>query len=171
MIVELMVALGVVTMGVMAMVALLARSLSLNRVVADQYTATYLASEGIEVVKNIIDHNVIRALSGEPVAWNDNIENGMYEVEYDTDENGCCVNDIASGAERKLLFDSDTGFFGYGAGAGTSFTRLVRITRVGDNELNVSSVVNWTTRGGGSFSVELEDHFFNWAPIPSPAVP
>src|SRR3989344_7063024 len=75
--VEAMVALGVITVGLLGMLELLSNSLSLNRVAADQYTGTYIASEGIEIIKNLIDKNVI---AGAP--WNTGFSNGFYEADY-----------------------------------------------------------------------------------------
>src|SRR3989344_7355701 len=63
--VEVMVAVSILTVGFLGIVGLLSRALALNRVVADNYTATYLAAEGIEITKNIVDGNVVQ---GQP--WN-----------------------------------------------------------------------------------------------------
>ena len=46
------------------MLSLLSNSIALNRVVNDQFIANYLAMEGIEVVKNIVDGNIIQGNHG-----------------------------------------------------------------------------------------------------------
>ncbi|MEK7182766.1 MAG: prepilin-type N-terminal cleavage/methylation domain-containing protein, partial [Patescibacteria group bacterium] len=53
--VELMIAMSVMSVGLLGVFAVLSQSLGLNRVVANQYVAANLAAEGIEVVKNIAD--------------------------------------------------------------------------------------------------------------------
>ena len=58
--VESVVAMTIVVVGLLGIFSLLSQSLSLNRVVGDRYVGTYLAAEGIEVVKNIIDNNAGR---------------------------------------------------------------------------------------------------------------
>ncbi len=150
--IEAMIAISVVTVGLVSVLTLLSRSISINRVVADQYTAANLAAEGIEIVKNITDSNVIQ---GRP--WNEGISSGSYEVDYSSSA-------LALNQNRYLLFDSASGAFGYGAGASTKYRREIIIGNIGADETQINSVVNWTTRGGGSFSVNVEDHFFNWRP-------
>ena len=82
--IEAIIALSALTIGFLGILALLSSSLSLNRVISDNYTATYLAAEGIEVVKNAIDRNYILQAGGSLVPWNNNLSEGTYEVEYDS---------------------------------------------------------------------------------------
>ncbi len=139
--IESMVAVTVIMVGLLGIFALLSQSLSLNRVISDRYVATYLAAEGIEIVKNSIDNNV---LAGE--AWNKNLK------------------------EDKTIFYWDEAAKKYSAiatGKKTSFVREIFIRPIADSagltqSLQVNSVVNWTSRGGATFSVNLEDHFYNY---------
>src|SRR5688572_13216996 len=84
-IVEAMVAVSLLVVGFLGMITLINRSIGLNRVVSDNYTATYLAAEGIEVVKNLLDRNFI---AGSP--WFTGFESCAapsmcnWEVQYDT---------------------------------------------------------------------------------------
>lgn len=150
--IEVLVAVSVLTVGLLGIVTLLSRALSLNRVVADNYAATYLAAEGIETVKNMIDGCAVQK-----AGWNCNVLPGDYEVQYNS-------TNLAQFAGRKLLFDPQNDIYSYAAGNPTAFVRKVSIKYVGDGseEVQVNSEVSWTTRGGGSFRVNLEDHFFNW---------
>lgn len=148
--VEAMIAISILTIGLLGIFSLLSRSLSLNRVIADQMIATNLAAEGIELVKNLIDANVLRRNP-----WNQEISSGDYEIDY---------NDtvLTGNQNRKISFDSGSGFYGYGAGVPTNFQRLISISQPSPDEIKINSLVNWVTRGGGQFEVNLEDHFFNW---------
>lgn len=149
-IVELMVAVGVLTAGFGGIFALMNRSLSLNRTVSNNYIGTYLAMEGIEVVKNILDANALQ--SG--VAWNAGFADGAYEVDYNSTA-------LQPNQNRFLRFDSLLAKrYNYLLGTVTPFKRTVIITLKGANELTVNSVVAWAAKG--DFRVELEDHFFNW---------
>lgn len=147
--IEMLVALGILTVGFLGVMTLLSRALGLNRVVADNYAATYLASEGVEVVKNILDSNPIRGRG-----WNEGFSSGDFEVDADS---------LALGAnqDRFLTFDSGTHRYGYGFTQTTPYKRTISII-LGSNEVTVNSKVNWISRGGGTFSINLEDHFFNW---------
>lgn len=148
--IESMVAISIIVVGLLGLLGLLSRSLSLNRVVSDQFTANYLAAEGIEATKNIIDANTIQCLP-----WNSGLENGDFQVNYDSQK-------LESTLGQPILFDAQTGRFGYSSGKPTTFVRVVKIKLVSSEEIQVNAVVNWVTRGGGKFEVNVEDHFFNW---------
>lgn len=150
--VELMVAVSVLVVGFLSITSLLSRSLALNRVIAENYTATYLASEGIEVVKNLIDANIVQKLP-----WNNSFANGDYELDYRT-----ILGNLQQSQGRKLSFDPTSHRYSYGVGGPTPFIRTVNINLISPNEIRVISTVNWISRGNATFSVKLEDHFFNW---------
>ncbi len=173
MLIEAVVALSVLTIGFLGMFALLSESLGLNRVISDNYIATYLAGEGIEVVKNIIDRNTILRASGVAIPWNNGLRgDGCYEVSYDTQSlplplvSGDCNISAAMASAHNLLFQPGQNLYSYSGSQPTNFKRLIRIQFVGADAVKVNSVVSWTTRGGGVFNIDVEDHFFNWAPIP-----
>ncbi len=149
---EAIIAGGVLTVGFLGLLALLARSLSVNRVVADNYVASYLAAEGIETVKNMIDANVLQHN-----AWNNGFRDGVYEVAYDS-------RSLTPSQGRFLSFDPATNLYSYEGSRDTSYVRKIFVTLVGPDEMAVNSVVSWTSRGGGSSEINLEDHFFNWRP-------
>jgi hypothetical protein len=150
--VEAMVAIGLVVIGLLGVFALLSQSLGLRRVVSERYIATYLAAEGVELVKNIIDTNYIQG-----IVWNQGIDSGDYLIDYD----GGLQPTIAPASP--LLYNESTGIYSYNSGNPTRFKRLINITLSSDGEnITVNSIVDWQTRGGGEFSVNLEDHFYNW---------
>jgi hypothetical protein len=172
MLIEAVIALSVLTVGFLGMFALLSESLGLNRVISDNYIGTYLAGEGIEVVKNIIDHNTILRAGGAAIPWNNGLGgDGCYEVSYDTQSlsqpfvSGNCGVAAAMASAHNLLFQPGQNLYSYSGSQATNFKRLVRVQLVGADAVKVNSVVSWVTRGGGAFSVDAEDHFFNWAPI------
>lgn len=146
--VEAMIAISVITIGLLGMLALLSNATSLTRVVSDEYVASYLASEAIEVVKAMVDANIINSRP-----WNQGLSIGNFEVQY---------NDTAlrSATGRPLKYAS--GVYGYDLGDDTIFFRTVSLELVGADELIVGSKVNWVTRGGIEFEVNLSDSFTNW---------
>lgn len=154
--IESMVAVGIITVGLLGILTLLSNSISLNRVVAEQYTAAYLASEGIEVVKSIIDANYVASRP-----WNQGLANGAYELEYDMTSLPAALSGPDS--TTFLRFTGGNGIYDYDlGGVNTPFLRTVTVTLSGPDQINVASRVNWVTRGAGQFSVHLEDSFFNW---------
>jgi hypothetical protein len=161
-IVESMVAISLLIIGFLGMIILINRSIGINRVVTDNYTATYLAAEGIEVTKNLIDGNFVQ---GSP--WFSGFSSCTsgcdWEVQYDTTWDPG-HQPVAYGA-RPLYYNPANGLYAYDAfGQQTSFTRRVHVTLegAGNNEISVHSIVMWHPRGGGTAQIDLEDHFFNW---------
>ncbi len=145
---ESLIAITVLTVGMLGIFSLLSRSVGLTRVIANQYIGAHLAAEGIELVKNVVDTNMLV-----PRAWNAGLASGVYEVAYNTG--------LEQDNNRTLFYDNSTGLYDYAGGdAPTTFQRKIELTRIGANELQVNSRVAWTTRGGGEFNVDLEDRFF-----------
>lgn len=58
-IIEMLVALSIVVVALLGILVLVNRSVGLSRVTNDQYTASYLAFEGIEIVKNMFDQTYL----------------------------------------------------------------------------------------------------------------
>jgi len=149
--VESLIATTIIVAGLLGIFSLLSQSLGLNRVVSERYTAAYLSAEGIEIVKNIIDNNIINNR-----AWN----HGLISGEYEADDNDLSLSLFSN---QRLRFDDSNGRYSYASGEGTSFVRKIRVTQLGSGEeLKVNSIVDWTTRGDAQFQVDLESRFFNW---------
>lgn len=147
---ESLIAITVVVIGLLGMFSLLSRSMSLTRVISDRYVAANLAAEGVEVVKNLVDGNVLRRKP-----WNSGLATGAYEVVYNSP-------DLQPFANKTLSFDSANGLYSYNSGGmPTNFTRKIILERVGADEIKVSSIVSWVSRGGASFETNVEDHFLN----------
>ena len=152
--IELMVAMSVMVIGLLGIFAVLSQTIGLNKVASNQYAAANLASEGIEVVKNILDANTI---NNRP--WNEGLSNnGSYGVQY----NSTAVDPML--ANKKLYYNPGTGRYSYDIGSGskiTNFRRIITLTNSQD-EITVVSRVTWNDRGGTTFNTEAEDHFLDW---------
>jgi Tfp pilus assembly protein PilV len=149
--VESIIAVTIVVIGLLGIFSLLSRSLSLNRVVADRFVAAYLAAEGIELAKNAVDNNV---LAGKP--WNAGLAAGAYEAD-------AREGHITPATGRALRFTPATGAYGYAEAEPTRMKRTIAIRPARDGEsLAIGSRVDWVSRGGGTFSVYLEEHLFHW---------
>ncbi|MFH1192860.1 MAG: hypothetical protein V1656_00900 [Candidatus Jorgensenbacteria bacterium] len=153
--VESIVALSLAVVGILGIVVLLTRSLGLTSNVSQRAVATYLAAEGIEVTKNIIDAAIakgdgwVAAFSGIP---------SVFEVEYDSDSASLVE---LSGIAWPLRFDSANGTYSYQPrGQETPFRRVMTVA-ADDASSTVNAVVTWTVRGTKE-TLNLEDHFWNW---------
>lgn len=167
MLVEAIVAMGILTVAVFAVFSLLTRSTSLNRVISQQYVATYLAAEGLELAKNITDSNLLICGAN----WTDGAVGGspsapkIYEVDYTDSE-------FRPSTNRFLKISPSTGFYQYDAGEPSIFRRTISIADMGSGEdggvveIRVIARVTWRGRGGVNSEITLEDHFFKWRPAP-----
>lgn len=172
--IEAMVGIGILTVGLLGIMGLLARSFLLSRIIADDLKATYLASEGVELAKNINDHDVYAHLASPPTgagwgsSW-DNLTPGQsksFEIDYSTCNNdpAICTPTPFVGNGTPLTYDPATHLYGYGGSVQTPFTREIRVSipNANPNEIVVQSIVRWSTGPVTSESIDIEDHFFNW---------
>ncbi len=194
-IIEAILAISVLTFGLLSVLSLLNRSLSLNRVIADNYRATYLAAEGIEIARNLVDYNV--NFGEDPSATrgcqdsdgvrvrciSEDLDDGCYELTYTTDfttpgnaitplRAAACVN-FGDASVRQLRYhDTTTHLYDYDNAQSieTPFRRIVQIESAVSGSapyrVRVNSMVEWRGRGGGTFRVNLEDYFYDFRPVP-----
>lgn len=154
--VEALIAITVLVVGFLGITDLLSRSLGLYRVTTDNYTATYLAAEGVELVKNLMDAGLIQNRAWGAIFPGQSAE---YQIDYFTD---LLVNAPQPYTGKFLSFDPETKLYSYAPGNQGIFRRRVVIEKIGQDEIKVNSIVDWVTRGGATFSTNVESHFFNW---------
>jgi len=161
--IEAMVAVTLILVGLLGIFGLIGRSLSMNKDVHDRFVATYLAAEGIEVVKNIIDTDVAAAEEGASNKfWNSTIRSGnTYAVQYDTTASG--VNGLKGYAAVALNFDPSTGLYSYTHASQPSiFYRAITVKQPASGTgVEVVSAVTWTADGTKN-TVTLSDTFTGW---------
>ncbi|MEK7187245.1 MAG: hypothetical protein AAB691_00155 [Patescibacteria group bacterium] len=175
-IIEMVVALGALTVGFLGIIILLNSSLGFNEVVSNNYRGTYLAAEGIELVKNIVDTNDDKCDN-----WRVGLPAGNYQLDYhlSVPETWPCDNlPEYSGLYpidgKPLYYHSDTGFYDHNEvnAKPTIFYRTVLISYLGtpegmaDDQMVVQSLVRWKDKTGDN-EVNLIDYFFN----PSSTIP
>jgi len=184
-----MIALGILTTGFLGMLGLFSQSLHLSKGTADELTATYLASEGVEVAKNVIDHDVYATStsSGWGTCQGNCGSDGGYFFDSQALESGFSGTDFAylasscddaSPSRIQLYYDPGTNPTDplahlYGPDANpftvpTLFSRCVELTHTKDAsgnilEVTVNSIVTWN-EGTAQDSINLEDHFYDWNP-------
>lgn len=155
---EVMIALSMVAIGLLGLLSLLTNSIGINKIISSEYVASYLASEGIEVVKNITDRNLSNG---------NGFNQGLATCE---DSNGCRLQFnspdsyaiVSANDGMPLKFDDQTKLYRYDSGEPTTFVRTIKVSEgLGGNELIVNSQVTWKARGS-DYEITLEDHFFAW---------
>lgn len=183
-IIEALVALGILSVGLLGVLTLLSRSFFVQRESADQAEASYLASEGLEVAKSFIDHGVYQGVAQgqESNGWSGALTNcfnfsGGSDFYYLDFETYVCPVPVGGGgasapAPDPLFAAADgNGVYRYYASADaprgavkTQFSRLVQVSRPDTNTIDVSSTVIWSTGSFTGQSVTVEDVFYNWHP-------
>lgn len=149
---ELIIAIAVITTAVAALVALITFSVSGIRPGKSKLIAISLAQEGLEIVRNIRDSNWL-AYKRSPDNWNEGLEAGEYRAQYDSIS-------LFSFAGVPLKTNSN-GFYQYDTGNNTPFFRKITITQPASNYIEVASEVTWQDKGKNQ-SVKAETKLYNW---------
>ena len=155
---EAIVAMGLITIGVLGMTGFLARSISEGRSIADQTIASNLAAEGIEITKNILDGN---ALDGGG-SWNEGFTSeGFFEVDFrDTELEPEGPQGLRFLRKEEI---GDAQFYSYTGGVNTTFRRSIEIRRgASDHHIRVTARVYWVAREGRLNQVTISSDFYNW---------
>lgn len=156
--IEVMVALSVVVIAFSGILGLLGTSVALTTTISDRYIGTYLAAEGIEIVKNIIDENYYRRIAFNACCLGSGLTDGLYYMDYLT------TSDTAKNIniETNLKYDPSTQRYSYGGPENSRFRREIQIENVHSPQaIRVTSRVFWTGKGG-NFEVEVGDVFTKW---------
>lgn len=138
--------------------------------IRNNFIASGLAQEGMEVVRNIRDRDWFL---GNPFGTSlpDSLSGSAFRVQWNSIQCnssglpvGCLPQPLlVLGSNPNLKKNSDTGIFSYDTGADTIFRRTVEISTVTANvEKKIVVTVSWTERGGFIKSLSAEDHLFNW---------
>lgn len=148
-IIEVLVALVIITEGAGAAFILLSRTISFTSIINGRLVASHLAQEGVEIVRNIRDTNWLQE-----EALNEGIGDGSWEADYTTTS----LSNVYNGEFLKIA----NGFYQYTSGEDTFFQRNIKIQNVTDG-INVNVEVKWTLKGQ-THEVEVSTILYNWLP-------
>ncbi|NMB92488.1 MAG: hypothetical protein GYA31_02605, partial [Parcubacteria group bacterium] len=81
--VEALVALSILIVGIISGFILVTRALYDVAIIQDRLTASFLAQEGLEIVRQIRDTNYLNKLNGSNANWDKDLSNGDHLVSYD----------------------------------------------------------------------------------------
>jgi hypothetical protein len=155
--IESIVAASLVVVGILGIMSLLINSAHTSAGATNRLIAAYLASEGIEVVKNILDTEY---LEGKSFAQ-DFTPGATYSLSYDSTSTLLAVGSSTPVQITPAHLFCDKLDPGCG-GTDTLFNRAVRIGNSSNPAvLDVQSVVSWTENGVPK-TFTLEDKFTGW---------
>lgn len=165
-IIELIISLFILTVAIIGIyTAFYAIVLQTNNV-SSRFTASYLAGEGLEIIRNIRDNNWVKSASSlDYVSWDDSLlscTNGC-QVDYKTGIDGQAFNLSAYGSGN-YLYVNNNGFYDYEItdATKTKFRRKITITQVATDTLNVVVTVYWANGQAGEAEVSAEEYLYNW---------
>ena len=144
--------LAIFVLGVAASGAytLIYRVLNFSSLLAPKVAASYLAQEGLEIVRNIRDSNWLN---------DDNWVNGL-----DNCSNGCEADYLSTALQpyrNRYLKINDNGLYNYSTGSNSHFKRKIIIETISNNEIKVTSKVSYSLKGS-DFQVSLFEYLYNW---------
>lgn len=157
--VECLVAISILIIGILSGFILVTKALYNATVIQDRLTASFLAQEGIELVRNIRDTNFIRSLNESDINWRRNLEDGCYIVE--AYEEKITLTKSPCDSRKLFLYDENLGLYNYQKGEQTPFSREIKIEKISADEIRVISYLKWKTKNT-DFDLEVEDHLYNW---------
>ena len=162
--VETLVAIAIFSASIIGLMSVLASGIADTNYARQKITATYLAQEGIEYIRNMRDTN---ALAGG--AWNNFTTSLNSCVNKDS---ACGINNSVPTTDSRFIFSCSTGdcklYTNSGGfdtnsatGIDSGFTRKIWKETVNGDEVKIFSQVSWT-QGSGLKDITLSEDLFNW---------
>ncbi|MFH1820418.1 MAG: prepilin-type N-terminal cleavage/methylation domain-containing protein [Candidatus Nealsonbacteria bacterium] len=150
--IEVVIALFIISMGTLAAFSLMQQALAFTSVSSSRLTAAYLAQEGVEITRNLRDNNWLQEL-----AWDQGLTSCGFGCEADyTDIT------LSSWIEPGQFLKLDENFlYNYDSGNDTFYKRKITVVAEGLDILNVSVNVLWEQRGS-SHEITAETKLYNW---------
>jgi Tfp pilus assembly protein PilV len=189
--VELVVAVGVLTFAIAGPMTLASSSLRATRDAENELIATHLAQEGIEIIHSVRDNN--SAKDDDPSAldhkgWTKKVVDivsacggtygcvvdvtGRNPSRWQTSVFSKCLNDANCLDQNRIYTHRTTGFYRQSGSTlptphwtPSPFRRTVRVVVVDPKrELRVISTVSYTSISGTTRNVEVSTVLYNWFP-------
>ena len=146
--VETLVAIAILMVSIVGPLTISQKAYNAGIYARDQVTASYLAQDAVEFIKNIRDNN---KLASPPRDWLYGLTNTCIVDTLFGDPSGLSSNYVSScnsggGADACRLFIGDNGYTHSPSGTTpTKYIRYFYITKTVDKEATLTVVVKWTT--------------------------
>ncbi|MDQ5901330.1 MAG: hypothetical protein QG580_45 [Patescibacteria group bacterium] len=163
--VETLVAIAIFATAITGLIVISGRGINDNVFVKNKLTASYLAQEGVEIIRMMRDNAALANPSSD--YWENFINN--IDVCYSPDGTDVCWVDPAGPSIgpcdnqicENLGYDEYTGIYGYGFEE-SIFNREVRVVPVEDyEEILIISDVSWT-QGSNTYKTSYQYNLLNW---------
>ena len=162
--VEALVALSILIVGIISGFILVTKALYDVTIIQDRLTASFLAQEGVELVRQIRDSNYLKSLGGTSTDWDNNLKtDGDYLISANIDT-GTVILPLPFWQDKSLYYHPSSGVYNYdnsGGAVSTVFKRKINIKHLSTDEIQVQAIMGWQSKGI-NFNLVVEDHLFNW---------
>jgi len=153
---ETMFAILIVSVGILGIHNGMSFAIKNTKIARENFVGTYLAQEGIEIVKNLRDYNWVNDNSDPlgPNRWTIGLESCNLGCQADYTSTQL---DPFSGAILKL---KSNGLYGYSsdpADLETIYRRKITIVPASDHELDITVDVFW-----GDTTTTVKENIYNW---------
>lgn len=151
---ETLVAIAILLIAVVGPMSIIGGSLSQISTVRDQTIAVNLAQEGIEIVRQKRDSNMLDKWGGGSAVWGDGLTSGDHIIDPLTATITACPC-----SDTKIYLDVNN-FYTQGSGfTATKFSRTVNIADLSSAEKIITSTVTWSV-GGATKKIEVKESIF-----------
>ena len=156
--VEVMLAISISVISLIGFFGLLQTSFKLSRLTSENYVASHLAIEGVEIIANIVQRNYVEMEGNLDPAFtfNTDIESGDFEFDYTANKINSSVI-ATTPLSRPIQLQS------------ALFYRRVHVDSSG-SQIHVVSSVYTNSQGSGVPLATAEDTFLNWWQQTPPAL-
>lgn len=147
--IETIVAIFLLTVGVVGSFSLMQRVTSFASITASQFTATYLAQEGIETIRNIRDSNYLKRQ-----VWDADIGAGSdFRLDYRSQvfPDATCGNYLRHNGS----------FYTCSVDSNSKFQRQITVEKPSLGKMVVSVAVTWSERGN-EHQVLAQTELYDW---------
>lgn len=136
-ILEVIIAISLLLFGIMGALAFFAPAIKLTGNFSYHAVADYLAQEGLEVVKNIRDNNIIQNIT-----WSSGLSScgAGCQLDYKTGTAVQTANNALQAYTGNPLNLNSEGFYSYDSGVATKFKRKITITQPFSGNMDILKV-------------------------------
>lgn len=169
--IEVIAAILIILIGLLGVFSATQKIVSYIAFSNSKLTASYLAQEGLELVRNIRDNNWLSNDVPAPLwdKWIDNtapdcssLTSTGCEIDYDA------TNLVSYGTGTFLKIENGSGLYGYDIGSPTKFKRKITIKAIdndvplnGNDILEITVLVEWSERGE-YHSITARGNLYDW---------
>lgn len=152
--IEVLAAITIIVIGIGGLFALVRQTIVFSSRASFVIRGSYLAQEGVEIVRNIRDSNLLEIHNDNTGNWDDGLTSCSSGCEAD-------YNDTSLGTNLDRFLKEGASFYNYDSGTDSAFKRKITVSASSATQLDVIVEVTWSERGLPG-SIIVETRLYNW---------